>query len=660
MTILNFGKRRSISIRRKLVFSFTAILLVPTLIIGGISYQTAKQKVEDQMVGEAETSVHFMNAMVEEFFDAKSREMEFISQGIAEQAYANGFEAIQGHLDRYMLIQDDVSVVFLGTDRKDFVTSPAVEVGDDYDPTARPWYAEAMASPNEVIVTKPYASSDGSGIVVTVAKATADKKGVLGFDISIAELVDLAKGTKIGRKGYLGILDREGNVIVHPTASPGESLLIDATRPMYESDAGSYNYDYEGAEKFMVYETNGATGWKLMGTMFTREFGQESAGIFNTTVAVIVGSLLIGGIGVYLIIRSVLRPIRNLVVVAAKVGEGDLTEMVKVNSADEIGRLGNIFNDMIRYLHTMIIEVGQTSTQIAASSEELTASSEQTAKASEEIAHSIQEMAIGGERQVRSVERGVQSVAAMTSGIKDIARHAEEASANASVAVIKSQDGERAIDATLSQMRSIEEAVGSLEKVIASLIDRAKEIGNITEVISQIAGQTNLLALNASIEAARAGEYGKGFSVVAGEIKKLAEQSTSSAERISRLISEIQRETSATQRLMGATSVEVRSGTDVMQELGALFRDVFVSVDSVARQINEVSTLSGNVSEETGGVVSVIEEVSSIAEESSAGTHNVSASSQEQLASMEEISASAGALAKMAEDLQLLVERFKV
>ncbi|MEY8742404.1 methyl-accepting chemotaxis protein [Bacillales bacterium AN1005] len=190
--------------------------------------------------------------------------------------------------------------------------------------------------------------------------------------------------------------------------------------------------------------------------------------------------------------------------------------------------------------------------------------------------------------------------------------------------------------------------------------DRSHEIGHITNVITGISAQTNLLALNAAIEAARAGEHGKGFAVVADEVRKLAEESTNSTEQIANLIQLIQNETNVTLETMEKAAEEVQSGLNVVNVAGSSFEKIEQAVNGVVSQIEDISESLKKLSRGTNSVKDSIKNVSNVAQESSMITQNISAATEEQLASMEEITSSSLALAKLADDLQVIINQFKI
>lgn len=209
-------------------------------------------------------------------------------------------------------------------------------------------------------------------------------------------------------------------------------------------------------------------------------------------------------------------------------------------------------------------------------------------------------------------------------------------------------------------MNSINQTVTGLANVVKGLGERSKQIGQIIEVITGIAEQTNLLALNAAIEAARAGENGRGFAVVADEVRKLAEQSAQSAQQISMLITAIQQETNEAVQSMEMATKEASNGIVVIHTAGESFVEIKNAIEEVAVQIQEVSASVQQMSAGAEQIVQSMQLVSKIAESAASGTQEVSAATEEQLASMQEISASAVSLSKMAEELQQLIQKFKI
>ncbi|WP_082198394.1 methyl-accepting chemotaxis protein [Bacillus sp. FJAT-26390] len=335
-------------------------------------------------------------------------------------------------------------------------------------------------------------------------------------------------------------------------------------------------------------------------------------------------------------------------------------EPIVCKRQDEVGLLANSFNAMVVQLKTLVGEVGRSVDQVASSSEELMASGEQTSEASEHIAYTIQMVADGAERQSATAEQSYQVIHGMSASVRQIADSTDQVSHLAKKTSDKAIEGSEALSLAVSQMETIEQSFNSLALAVQGLGTRSNEIVRMVQVISDISAQTNLLALNASIEAARAGEHGKGFAVVAGEVRKLAEQTRESSEHIAKVVMAVGTETERVVLAMNEAGNVVSGGIDAVEGAGRMFGSIRDEVMQVAQQIDEVSEAATGIAAGTEQVMQSIKEVVDIAVEGASGTQTVAAAAQQQTASMEEIAAASAMLANMAEHLQKEILRFKV
>lgn len=359
--------------------------------------------------------------------------------------------------------------------------------------------------------------------------------------------------------------------------------------------------------------------------------------------------------------RRIARPLSAVAQSAKDIANGNLIlSTIHYQANDEIGDLVKAFSAMTGHLRTLVTQVAKSSEQVAAASEELTASSEQSAQAAGQVAETITNVATGATHQVDAVEEAVSIVQEMTTGINHIASNAHKVSDKSSETARAAAAGSEAVLQAASQMQTIKNSVTQSAQVVEKLGQRSQQVGEIVDVISGIAGQTNLLALNAAIEAARAGEQGRGFAVVADEVRKLAEQSHEAAQKISTIIRDIQTETTIAVTSMNQGTTEVTRGTEVITATGDRFTFIVTMVEQLNREIQEISIATDELSASSKTVVHSVNGIRTVASETAADTQTISAAAEEQSASMEEIASSSQALSHMAGELQSVISKFRL
>jgi methyl-accepting chemotaxis protein len=378
-------------------------------------------------------------------------------------------------------------------------------------------------------------------------------------------------------------------------------------------------------------------------------------------IALSVAAFVIGTVIATYISRMISKPVQLVSQAAKQLADGNLAiEKINVKNTDEIGQLATDFNEMATNLRNIIFQVSSTSEQVAASAEEMMASADQTNSATNQVATAIQEVAGGAELQSKNTEESAKAVGEMSSAIQRVAVTTSTVAESAVDTTKQATLGHDSLEKVIEKMKTINHTTSETNSVIKDLDRKSAEIGKIIEVITGIADQTNLLALNAAIEAARAGEHGKGFAVVADEVRKLAELSRQSASQISSLIEVIQNETHQVVEMMNKGAAEISEGTSLVEDTGRIFDEILKSIENVSSEIQEVSAISEEMSASVMQVNASIEEVTKIARGSVASTAEIASATEEQLASMEEVSSSSASLARLAESLREMVAKFKV
>lgn len=656
MILKDYRKRKSLSVRARLIWAFTMTLLIPSIAIGTFSYMKSDNLYYNELSDRSRENVDLINSLVTKEISPIISDAEYLA------AYFNkdwkDADALK-ELDKYNALHTSVSVVALTLEGHSFLRNPYHEMPSDYNPFLRPWYLKAMESPGKGVVMDPYKSNISGDLTLTVAAGLPDKSGVVSIDLNLAEIAKLVDTVEIGKSGYASLVNANNLTIADPNVEVGTKLKDSYIEKMQGKEEGSFKIKEDGKEHQVFFTTNKLTGWKIIGIMDLTDVTAVTTPILKSTTAVIAIALIICGIIGGMIIASITRPLKELSTVAEQVGEGDLRNLIDIRRNDEIGKLANIFNKMIFSLRGVVGNIGEKSNLLANSSEQLTASTAENKRATSQIVDSIQSFAETVDMQGDTIQESNNAVLEMSSSIQHISAKAGAVNEMSNKAMGAVMIGDETIQTAVQQMTMIQNTVEALEKTVQTLDKRSHEIGHIVEAITQIADQTNLLALNAAIEAARAGEHGKGFAVVAEEVRKLAEQSAQSTLQIKDIISQIQADTELAVESMAAGSAEVVKGIDITNMAGKSFEEIRTNVQSVTYEIGQISEASKVISEHAHQVEMGIESVLEQTNENTASAQNISAATEEQLATIEEIAASAEALAKMSENLQETIQQFK-
>ncbi|WP_110953498.1 methyl-accepting chemotaxis protein [Anaerosinus massiliensis] len=361
------------------------------------------------------------------------------------------------------------------------------------------------------------------------------------------------------------------------------------------------------------------------------------------------------------IARMIGLPIQRVTAALAEVADGKIhIADLPVESKNEIGRLSGALNKMKNDLGAIVQQIGTHAEQVAASSEELTASAEESSKAAALVAETIEEVAGGAEQQLKAASTAQAVVGNMSTGLTEVAGVVCKITEMAEQTTGVTKDGVKAIDEVTKQMQHIAAGSALVQQSIDQLSDGSKEIGEFVGVIGNLASQTNLLALNAAIEAARAGEQGKGFAVVAEEVRKLAEQSQSAAQKISVLIHENEVNMDNAVASMGEGAAAVNVGTAVVANTGETFLKIDTAIKAMTGQVERIAALTSQMSANSTQVVGAVQSMDAFSKQLAGQTQTVSAATEEQSASMQEIAASSEVLAKMAEQLRQILQKFSL
>lgn len=327
---------------------------------------------------------------------------------------------------------------------------------------------------------------------------------------------------------------------------------------------------------------------------------------------------------------------------------------------DEFGDIAEAVDHLQDSMINIVTQVIDKSGQVAASSEELTATSQQAAATSDEVARAIEEIANGANAQAKDTENTAESVTGMGILMEQDAKNLKELNQAANLIDKEKEEGFKILSILIEKTNESTNSSKEVYDIIMSNNESAEKIENASTMIQSIADQTNLLALNAAIEAARAGEAGRGFSVVADEIRKLAEQSTNFTSDIKEVINELKSRSQGAVDTMKVVQNTIIDQTTSVKDTEGKFEAIAKAIDSINSIIGKLNASSTQLIENKNLIISLTENLSAISEENAAGTEEASASMEEQSATIAEIADSGESLAEIAQELQSLVAKFKI
>lgn len=551
--------------------------------------------------------------------------------------------------------------------------------GYTYNVAEKDFFKTALKGENSV--SDPIQNESNNMMEIIFATPIEYNGAITGVLVSVhsgLELNSITNDITLGSTGKAYLINKEGNIIAHNDVEliinktniiemskddPSLTALANLEKEMIAGKKGVGEYIQNGEEKYLGYAPVKSTGWSVGITISKNEL-LEDLNYLKLKIFIYTIIALVVGIIISLFIKMIItKPIHAVTKRTQEIAnlniENDLPQKF-LKRKDEFGVMANSFQALIDNLRGFLKVINNSSEQLSASSEELTATSQQSASASQNIAHSSTEVAQSSNNQLKEIMNVSSSMQQVFSNIKDISNAVEDIKNLSNDTLSKAISGKDEMATLISQMENIDNSTKEVEHSLDNITESSKKMFEIINIIKTIAEQTNLLALNAAIEAARAGEHGKGFSVVAEEVRKLAEQSQEAAEEINNIIHSNNTKIKTANATMKEELNQVKQGISTADKTMNIFIEITNLIDNVNDKIINTSKAFEQVSKAINDVEKSTENMKEVSKSVSGEIQNISAATEQQTASMEEIASASENLSQLAVELQNLIRKFKL
>ncbi|HHX17606.1 MAG TPA: methyl-accepting chemotaxis protein [Clostridium sp.] len=670
------GIFRKIKVKFRLVISFLILSIIPLVFLGVFSYNLSKNSIETkiemyskQIIEQAENNLYLelekhgnyaieisnskdvqdtlkvINESNEEYerYKANSNLRDIISRRLASvKSISFGSIFLEDEMIHYS-VNNYLNKYFL--ENKEMLIEIAESGG------GRPvWTSIEYGDSYHLINVKKINNI-----------ATSKKLGYIVIGLRNERFLDVYKNINLGEGADLFIVDSKGRYISNKEMKELGKLHEDESfinEIIKEESTLSETFDFDG--HMVSYKYIEGTDWILVGKIPFSYINEEANSIRSSVLFFISICIIFSILFSYLISMSISFPLKNMEKLINKAKEGILTYSIKDDSRDEIGDVIRGFNHMIENIRKLILEVDNLSQKVIDNSILVNKSSEQSKISSRQISEVMNQVAIGASDQAENLADGIGSINILADDINKVEEDMKFVAETANGTKELSQNSLNVVEALNEKASQTSCASDQVIKNINNLSKDMEQIVKITKTISTIADQTNLLSLNASIEAAKAGEAGRGFSVVANEVKKLADQSKESSREIKFIIDDILQKTNDTTKVADNANKFMEEQMNIVKETDSSLKSIYKSMESLMERVDNVSQSIKSALDSKENVLESIENISAISEETASIAEEVSATTQEQVASSEELSKLSKNLDEMSKKLNESISVFKV
>lgn len=658
----------------KLAVSNMIVLFLALFTVGVISYKESNKYLEQNLRIMSLETLKQIDRGFSEYLSKMVQELELLDKNLDVKDLADStkdYKQTQEKVKNTLLaLKDTISGIenayFAGEDGS-FILDSKITDQNEIKAKGKEWYEYAKANIGEIYYSDVAIDQITGNSILAISRAVLDKNGkfigVVGMDITLAEVKEYINSISLLENGYVTLVNNDGQVIIDNDRNKNQMENVSSNEywSAFEGKLeGSSEWVTNNGMMFVSQVTNEATGWKIIGFVEQKEISKGLSAIKATIIMGIIICSIIGLLISLFLSNTITREIKKISELVKKVSQGNFKERVKISSKDEIGELGDNLNSTLDSMSELLKKIETTASDVYNSSSGIAVMSEQTTGSISEVTNSINGVSNSTVGQAMAVENATNTVSGLSNSLDDIEKNTKEILNLSSITEKLSADGLNILSELIEKAKITQKNAKESSYSVKEMNDSIKSINYISDAIAGITEQTNLLALNASIEAARAGEAGKGFAVVAEEIRKLAEESKSSTDEIKNIIEEINKKSNKFSKSMDETVNMLIEQDKSIDNTKDIFNKITNSIDPLIDSIKVISHLTHNVAEDKDSVNKEIQEIFNISQEVASASQEVTASAEEVTGTMDELTGYADKLNEIAEKLKDELGKFEL